>query len=184
MVSVLIIACPCGLGLATPTSVTVGIGKGAENRILIKGAESLELARKIQTIVMDKTGTITQGKPVVTNTASILDLVPNSPHILALLALWRSIALESNSEHPLAEALLQRPDRVVVNSGEPVRLSFDRLDSNSWLDEVLIPDFGISTRLAIGQITTVDFTPTKTGEYAFTCGMRMFRGVIEVKASY
>jgi P-type Cu+ transporter len=108
MVSVLIIACPCALGLATPTSVTVGIGKGAENGILIKGAESLELARKIQTIVMDKTGTITQGKPVVTDTTSIRDLVPNSPNILAPLAVWRSIgALESNSEHPLAEALLQ-----------------------------------------------------------------------------
>jgi P-type Cu+ transporter len=108
MVSVLIIACPCALGLATPTSVTVGIGKGAENGILIKGAESLELARKIQTIVMDKTGTITQGKPVVTDTTSIRDLVPNSPNIIAPLALWRSIgALESNSEHPLAEALLQ-----------------------------------------------------------------------------
>jgi P-type Cu+ transporter len=108
MVSVLIIACPCALGLATPTSVTVGIGKGAENGILIKDAESLELARKIQTIVLDKTGTITQGKPVVTDTASILDLTPSSPHILDSLKLWRSIgALESNSEHPLAEALLQ-----------------------------------------------------------------------------
>ncbi len=108
MVSVLIIACPCALGLATPTSVTVGIGKGAENGILIKGAESLELARQIQTIVLDKTGTITQGKPIVTDTSSILDLVPNSPNILAPMSLWRSIgALESNSEHPLAEALLQ-----------------------------------------------------------------------------
>jgi P-type Cu+ transporter len=108
MVSVLIIACPCALGLATPTSVTVGIGKGAENGILIKGAESLELARRIQTIVLDKTGTITQGKPVVTDTSSILDLAPNSPYILDPLTLWRSIgALESNSEHPLAEALSQ-----------------------------------------------------------------------------
>jgi P-type Cu+ transporter len=108
MVSVLIIACPCALGLATPTSVTVGIGKGAENGILIKGAESLELARQIQTIVMDKTGTITQGKPVVTDTASILDFVPDSPNILDALTLWRSIgALENNSEHPLAEALFQ-----------------------------------------------------------------------------
>jgi P-type Cu+ transporter len=108
MVGVLIIACPCALGLATPTSVTVGIGKGAEHGILIKGAESLELARQIQTIVLDKTGTITQGKPVVTDTSSILDLVSNSPGILAPVNLWRSIgALESNSEHPLAEALLQ-----------------------------------------------------------------------------
>jgi plastocyanin domain-containing protein len=75
-----------------------------------------------------------------------------------------------------------RPDRVIVNVGEPVRLSFHRLDRNSCLNEVLIPDFGISTRLPIGQTTTVEFTPTKTGEYAFTCGMRMFRGAIEVIA--
>jgi plastocyanin domain-containing protein len=74
-----------------------------------------------------------------------------------------------------------RPDLIVVMVGEPVRLSFHRLDSNSCLDEVLIPDFGISTRLPIGQTTTIEFTPTKVGEYAFTCGMRMFRGIIEVK---
>ena len=73
-----------------------------------------------------------------------------------------------------------RPDRVIVVVDEPVRLSFDRLDRNSCLDEVLIPDFGISTRLPVGQTTTVEFTPTKAGEYTFTCGMRMFRGVIEV----
>jgi P-type Cu+ transporter len=108
MVSVLIIACPCALGLATPTSVTVGIGKGAENGILIKGADSLELARQIHTIVMDKTGTITQGKPVVTDTASILDVAPDRPEVLDAFTLWKSIgALENNSEHPLAEALFQ-----------------------------------------------------------------------------
>jgi len=88
--------------------VTVGIGKGAEHGILIKGAGSLELARQIQTIGLDKTGTITQGKPVVTDTSSLLDLIPTSRNILAPLDLWQSIgALESNSEHPLAEVLLQ-----------------------------------------------------------------------------
>jgi plastocyanin domain-containing protein len=76
-----------------------------------------------------------------------------------------------------------RPDRIVVMVGEPVRLSFHRLDRNSCLDEVLIPDFGINTRLPVGQTTTVEFTPIEVGEYAFTCGMRMFRGVIEVKAN-
>jgi plastocyanin domain-containing protein len=76
-----------------------------------------------------------------------------------------------------------RPDRIVVVVNQPVRLSFYRLDRNSCLDEVLIPDFGISTSLPIGKITTVEFTPTKVGEYAFTCGMRMFRGTIEVTAS-
>jgi plastocyanin domain-containing protein len=76
-----------------------------------------------------------------------------------------------------------RPDRVVVAVDQPVRLSFHRLDRNSCLDEILIPDFGISTRLPVGQTTTVEFTPTNVGEYAFTCGMRMFRGVIEVTAT-
>jgi plastocyanin domain-containing protein len=74
-----------------------------------------------------------------------------------------------------------RPDRVAVIENCPVRLSFNRLDGNACLDKLLIPDFGISTRLPVGQITTVEFTPTKVGEYSFTCGMRMFRGVIEVK---
>jgi plastocyanin domain-containing protein len=76
-----------------------------------------------------------------------------------------------------------RPDRVVVIVDQPVQLSFNRLDANSCLDEVLIPDFGISVRLPVGQTTTVEFTPRSIGEYPFTCGMRMFRGVIEVKTS-
>jgi P-type Cu+ transporter len=128
MVSVLIIACPCALGLATPTSVTVGIGKGAENGILIRGAESLEIARKIQTIVLDKTGTITQGKPVVTDTASILDLAPANPYIVDSLTLWRLIgALESNSEHPLAEALLQYARLQIKDSQLPIVEKFEAI---------------------------------------------------------
>jgi P-type Cu+ transporter len=149
----LIIACPCALGLATPTSVTVGIGKGAENGILIKGAESLELARQIQTIVLDKTGTITQGKPVVTDTTSILDLVPSSLGVVDPLTLWRSIsALESNSEHPLAEALLQYArdrikdtqfptvDRFEAIAGSGVKGSVEgrqiSIGTQRWFDEM------------------------------------------------
>jgi P-type Cu+ transporter len=101
-VGVLIIACPCALGLATPTSVMVGTGKGAENGILIKDAASLELAHKIQTIVLDKTGTLTQGKPTVTDFVT-LDGTANN-HEIQLLRLVA--AVERQSEHPLAEAIV------------------------------------------------------------------------------
>ncbi|NJO72569.1 MAG: heavy metal translocating P-type ATPase [Leptolyngbyaceae cyanobacterium RM1_406_9] len=102
-VGVLIIACPCALGLATPTSIMVGTGKGAENGILIKGAESLELAHKLQTIVLDKTGTITQGKPTVTDYVTVSGTANSNE--LKLLRLAASV--ERNSEHPLAEAVVQ-----------------------------------------------------------------------------
>ncbi len=102
-VGLLIIACPCALGLATPTSVMVGTGKGAENGILIKGAESLELAHKIQTIVLDKTGTITQGQPTVTDYATVKGVTDGAElKLLRLIA-----AVERNSEHPLAEAVVR-----------------------------------------------------------------------------
>lgn len=102
-VSVLIIACPCALGLATPTSIMVGTGKGAENGILIKGADSLELAHKIQEIVLDKTGTITEGKPSVTNYVTVKGTADsNEIKLLSLAA-----AVEQNSEHTLAAAVVQ-----------------------------------------------------------------------------
>jgi Cu+-exporting ATPase len=102
-VNVLIIACPCALGLATPTSIMVGTGKGAENGILIKGADSLELAHKLQAIVLDKTGTITQGKPSVTDYITVGGVADgNEIRLLSLAA-----AVEKNSEHPLAEAVVQ-----------------------------------------------------------------------------
>jgi len=102
-VGVLIIACPCALGLATPTSIMVGTGKGAENGILIKGADSLELAHKLQTIILDKTGTLTQGKPTVTDFVTVNGTANGNE--LNLLRLAASV--ERNSEHPLAEAVVQ-----------------------------------------------------------------------------
>ncbi|MBF2021565.1 MAG: copper-translocating P-type ATPase [Hydrococcus sp. C42_A2020_068] len=102
-VSVLIIACPCALGLATPTSIMVATGKGAENGILIKDAESLEMAHKLSAIVLDKTGTITQGKPTVTDFVSVKGIANGNE--LNLLRLAASV--ERNSEHPLAEAVVQ-----------------------------------------------------------------------------
>lgn len=102
-VGVLIIACPCALGLATPTSVMVGTGKGAENGILIKGAESLELAHQVRTIVLDKTGTLTEGKPTVTDYLTVQGTTNGNE--LKLLRLAASV--ERNSEHPLAEAVVR-----------------------------------------------------------------------------
>ncbi len=114
-VGVLIIACPCALGLATPTSVMVGTGKGAENGILIKGAESLELAHKIQTIVLDKTGTLTEGKPTVTNFVTVRGTANQNELKLIRLA----AALERNSEHPLAEAVVRYAEAQGVELTEP-----------------------------------------------------------------
>lgn len=97
-VSVLIIACPCALGLATPTAIMVGTGKGAQLGILIKNGESLEQAHKISTIIFDKTGTITEGKPVV-NSVNPVDITENE-----LIKLTASV--EKSSEHPLGEAVI------------------------------------------------------------------------------
>ena len=98
-IAVLVISCPCALGLATPTAIMVGTGKGAENGILIKSAEALEIAHHIQTVVMDKTGTITEGKPRVT------DLVTDGIDETEMLRIAASA--EKGSEHPLADAIVE-----------------------------------------------------------------------------
>lgn len=100
-VTVLVIACPCALGLATPTAIMVGVGKGAENHILIKNAESLEIAHRVNAVVLDKTGTITEGKPVVTD---FLWLEDNNRK--ALVDVLYSV--EAQSEHPLAQAFVEK----------------------------------------------------------------------------
>jgi len=99
-VTVLVIACPCALGLATPTAIMVGIGKGAEQNILIKDAESLELAHKVNAIILDKTGTITEGKPEVSDV--LFDEDANISKLKSIL-----LAIEMQSEHPLAEAVVR-----------------------------------------------------------------------------
>jgi Cu+-exporting ATPase len=100
-IAVLIIACPCALGLATPTSIMVGTGKGAENGILIRGAEALETAHQLNTIVLDKTGTLTKGKPSVTDVVESEKFTKKDILILAASA-------EKGSEHPLGEAIVSR----------------------------------------------------------------------------
>ena len=99
-ISILVIACPCALGLATPTAIMVGTGKGAENGILIKGGEALELSHKINTIIFDKTGTITEGKPKVTDIITSEDI--EEGYLLEIAA-----SAEKNSEHPLGEAIVR-----------------------------------------------------------------------------
>ena len=98
-ISVLVISCPCALGLATPVAIMVGTGKGAEHGILIKSGQALETAHNINTVVLDKTGTITQGKPMVTDVQTLL---PSQNAFISIAA-----ALEQNSEHPLADAVMQ-----------------------------------------------------------------------------
>ena len=100
-VAVLIIACPCALGLATPTSIMVGTGKGAENGILFRNAEALERLGSVRAVVLDKTGTLTEGKPRVTDVVRA-EGAPAEEEILALVA-----AAERGSEHPLADAIVR-----------------------------------------------------------------------------
>jgi Cu2+-exporting ATPase len=102
-VTVLVIACPCALGLATPTAIMVGVGKGAEQGTLIKDAESLELAKKVNAIILDKTGTITEGRPQVTG-IQWLNNDDSKKYIL--------FSIEKQSEHPLAEAVVKYLDKV------------------------------------------------------------------------
>ena len=103
-VSVLVVSCPCALGLATPTAIMVGTGRGASNGILIKSAEALETAHDVQVVVLDKTGTITQGQPVVT------DLAPQA-QVSEETLLTAAASLEALSEHPLARAIVEEAKR-------------------------------------------------------------------------
>ena len=110
-VAVLIIACPCALGLATPTAIIVGSGLGASNGILIRNGESLELAQKITTVIFDKTGTITEGKPIV---SEIRTEIVDEDELLLL-----SASLESKSEHPLAIAIVEKAKSKNISLSKP-----------------------------------------------------------------
>jgi P-type Cu+ transporter len=151
-VGVLIIACPCALGLATPTSIMVGTGKGAENGILIKGAESLEMAHQLSAIVLDKTGTITEGKPTVTDFVTVKGTVNSNE----LNLLHMAASVERNSEHPLAEAVVQygrsqeielddaREFEAIAGSGVQgyLKEQLVQIGTHRWMNEL-----GIDTRL-------------------------------------
>jgi len=121
-VAVLIIACPCALGLATPTAIMVGTGKGAEMGILIKNSEALEKAKAIHTVIFDKTGTITIGKPVVTD-FKVFNTMLSKEDIIKLTA-----SLENKSEHPLADAVVKFAKQKIGELTEP-----ERFDSHTGL---------------------------------------------------
>ena len=114
-IAVLVISCPCALGLATPTAIMVGTGKGAEYGILVKSAESLEIAHKIDTVVLDKTGTLTEGHPIVT------DVLP-APGVLRNPFLRMAASMEALSEHPLAEAIVKYAEEKEISLNDAENL--------------------------------------------------------------
>lgn len=114
MVAVLIIACPCALGLATPTAIMAGTGKGAERGILFKNSEALEMATKLDTMVLDKTGTLTMGKPSVVNIVVFDRLIKDETGLLKLAA-----SAEQGSEHPLGQAIVKEAKKRGIILSEP-----------------------------------------------------------------
>lgn len=148
-IAVLIVACPCALGLATPTAIMVGIGKGAENNILIKDAESLELGHKVDAIILDKTGTITKGKPNVTDEKW---LVTEDKELLRS----KLLALEADSEHPLADAVIRKLKEEGVETSKMTDFNSITGQGVKALDENGKPYFIGNRALVEGQGITID----------------------------
>lgn len=120
-ISVLVISCPCAVGLATPSAIMMGTGKAAENGILMKGADALEITPKVKTIVFDKTGTLTKGEPSVTNIfVRVAPSIPSNPGPLdeGGFLKWAAIA-EKRSEHPLAQAIVRKAQELGIDSPDP-----------------------------------------------------------------
>ena len=154
LVAVLIIACPCALGLATPTAIIVGTGKGAERGILIRSAQTLETAHRVDTVVLDKTGTLTQGRPVVT------DLIPDTGDgSLAEAELLRLAGgLEHGSEHPLALAITEETKRrgiVPAEVSDFEALPGQGVSGISGEDQLLLgsPSFMVGQGISLGNLS-------------------------------
>ena len=150
-IAVLVISCPCALGLATPVAIMVGTGKGAENGILIKSGEALEITHNVQSVVLDKTGTITEGKPIVTD---IISFGMSENEILEIGA-----ALEKKSEHPLAEAVLLKAKDMELPNAEnfaaiPGKGITAKIQGNVYYagNQKLIKEQGISCEKALSSI--------------------------------
>lgn len=159
-IAVLVISCPCSLGLATPVAIMVGTGKGAENGILIKSADALETTHSIDTVVLDKTGTVTKGKPVVTD---IIGFDIDDNEFLKLAA-----SVESASEHPLAEAIVEKakeenlifssPENFTAQSGRGIRADIDGKKIVAGNEQAI--------REAVGNDTGLDSVFDKGNELA------------------
>ena len=149
-IAVLIIACPCALGLATPMSVMVGVGKGAQNGVLIKNAEALEKMNKVDTLIVDKTGTITEGKPWVEKVGSFSNILEEGD-ILEYI-----VALNSNSEHPLAEA--------TVTFGKERQVKIIKTDSFNAVTGKGVQGKVEGKQLALGNPKMMDFANAKISE--------------------
>lgn len=157
LISVLVVACPCALGLATPTAVTVGIGRGAELGILIRNGEALEKGEKVTTVILDKTGTLTKGKPEVT------DLVAAGVSEITLLSL--AAAVEKNSAHPLAQAVVRAAEAkgVTLETAE----SFDTLGGKGVSAKVLGEEVLVGNRTLMQDRGVVVLSELDTKIQAF-----------------
>lgn len=185
-VAVLVIACPCALGLATPTAIMVGTGRGAQVGVLVKNAAALEHAEKIQTIIVDKTGTLTEGKPEVT------DIVPVG-NMTTLDLIQIAATLEQGSEHPLAKAVLdnakkqdiqlQKVNNFTAIAGGGVTASIEEneyllgspkflIDRKTSIDEVQIRTLQAEGKTVIGIAKISDETPTVLGYLAIADQLR------------
>ncbi len=156
-IGILVIACPCALGLATPTGIIVGVGKGAENGILIKDASALEQLAKLQVLIMDKTGTITSGKPVVTD---IVGSKSNETNVLTIAA-----SLEKNSEHPLSQAIVTAAKERQLQLNEV--LSFKNKPGQGITGEINRQKYSIGSKKlmnVLGIKTDTDKTKEKEGK--------------------
>ncbi|WP_424094821.1 heavy metal translocating P-type ATPase [Moorena producens] len=164
MVAVLVIACPCALGLATPTAVMVGTGKGAENGILIKNAESLELIHQLQTIVLDKTGTLTEGKPTVTDFITVGGIYDSSSELGSFTGsneinlLQLAAVVESHSEHPLAEAVVRYAQSQGIKLQLPTPENFTAV-AGSGVQAIVDHDHPLFSPEPAGGGLTASFAP-------------------------
>lgn len=145
-IAVLIIACPCALGLATPMSVMVGVGKGAQNGVLIKNAEALELMNKVDTLIVDKTGTITQGKPTVEK-VGVFSADYNEESVTKFI-----VSLNSFSEHPLAEA--------TVNYGKENNVNFLKVDNFNAITGKGVEGIISNKKISLGNSKMMEFANT------------------------